>query len=193
MRIVNIVGSIALVTLCVLEPTFVFGKMKTSRVFLLEDTQKKQWCSFNDEAGWKARVQSLRSENVAVLTYSNDALTKIDLTQTDHTGDWTVYDHYSIDGQGDLAKLSRLINVLPGDWSVLQTFSIKRGEVTKTASIVKQLRTGEIVSSPKIDWLPDLPIITNSSMFPFSDLLNRRGLRESNECCVFSLRTWQKP
>jgi hypothetical protein len=26
-------------------------------------------------------------------------------------------------------------------------------------------------------------------MFPFSDLLNRRGLRESNECCVFSLRT----
>jgi hypothetical protein len=184
MRSMKIVGAIALVTLWVMEPTFLFAQAKTSRLFLLEDTQKKQWCSFNDEASWKARVQSLSSENVAVLTYGNDSLSKIDMTQTDQTGDWTVFDSYSIDSRAKLATLSRLINVLPGDWSVRQTFSIKEGKATKTAATVKQLSTGEIVSSPKVDWLPDLPIITDLNLFPFAGLLNRPDLRESHECCV---------
>jgi hypothetical protein len=184
MRTMNIVGSLALVTLCVLEPTFIFAQAKTSRLFLLEDTQKKQWCSFNDEARWTALVQSLSAENVATLTYSNDSLIEIHVTQTDQTGDWTVFDSYSIDSHANLAKLSRLINVLPGDWSVRQTFSIEGGKATKTASTVKRLSTGEIVSSPKIDWLPDLSIITKLNLFPFSGLLHRPGLRESNENCV---------
>ena len=163
---------------------FAPGQTKASKVFLLEDAPNNQWCSYTTESTWKAKVQEVGAMSVGTLAYSNDHLSQIDVTETDESGDWTVYDHYFFDDHGQLVKLSRLLNVLPGDRSVSQTFSISNGKATQTATSEKQLSTGKPVTSPTADWLPDVSIETSTKMFPFSALLSRPGLRTSPKSCV---------
>src|SRR5579864_3291721 len=88
---------------------------KTSKVFLLEVAGNNQWCSYLSESTWKAKVQEVGAMTVGTLIYSNDHLVQIDVTETDESGDWTVYDHYLLDDHGQLVKLTRLLNVLPGN------------------------------------------------------------------------------
>jgi hypothetical protein len=163
---------------------FVSAQAKASKVFLLEDAGNNQWCSYTTESTWKAKVQEVGATTVGTLAYSKDHLSQIDVTETDESGDWTVYDHYFFDDHGQLVKLSRLLNVLPGDRSVSQTFSISNGQATQIATSEKQLSTGKPVTSPTADWLPDVSIETATKMFPFSALLSRPGLRTSPKSCV---------
>jgi hypothetical protein len=123
---------------------------------------------------------------VATLSYSNDHLLQIDVTETDESGDWTVYDHYFLNDGGEIVKLSRMINILPGDRSVLQIFSMSDGKATKTATTEKELSTGRLLRSPKSVWLPKLPIRTGTKLFPFSALLGRPGLTTSSKLCAQS-------
>lgn len=164
---------------------FASAQAKASKVFLLEDAGNNQWCSYTTESTWKAKVQGVGAMTVGTLAYSNDHLSQIDVTETDESGDWTVYDHYFFNDHGQLVKLSRLLNVLPGDRSVSQTFSISDGKATKTATCEKQLTTGKPVTSPA-DWLPDVSIVSATKMFPFSALLSRHGLRTTQMSCVKS-------
>lgn len=159
------------------------AQANVTKVFLLEDATNNQWCSFKSEAPWNVAVQDAKSMTVATLTYSNDLLSQLDVTKTDESGDWTVYDHYLFDNHGQLVKLSRMINVLPGDRSTLQAFSISHGKAKKTGTTSKQLSTGKRLNSPKPIWLPELPIATNIKMFPFSTLLGRSNLRTSDKSC----------
>jgi len=160
------------------------AQVEASKVFLLEDAGNNQWCSYTTESTWKAKVQEVGGMTVGTLAYSNDDLSQIDVTETDESGDWTVYDHYFLDSHGHLVKLTRLLNVLPGDRSVSQAFSISNGKATKTATSEKQLSTGRLAVSPKADWLPDVTIETDLKMFPFFALLSRPGLRTSPRSCV---------
>ena len=121
---------------------------------------------------------------VATLIFSNHHLSRINITETDESGDWTVYDHYSVDQHGEIVKLSRMINVLPGDRSVLQTFWISAGKAKQGTMSEKQLSTGRLLSSPKSVWLPELPIKTATSQFPFSRLLILPDLIAKSKCCV---------
>lgn len=166
------------------QPDFAPAQAKPSKVFLLEDAGNSQWCSYTTESVWKAKVEEVGAMTVGTLAYSNDHLSQIDVTETDESGDWTVYDHYFFDDHGQLVKLSRLLNVLPGDRSVSQTFSIRNGKATQTATSEKQLSTGKSVTSPTADWLPDVSIETATKMFPFSALLSRPGLRTTPKSCV---------
>jgi hypothetical protein len=160
------------------------AQTKASKVFLLEDAGNNQWCSYLSESTWKAKVQEAGATTVGTLIYSNDHLSQIDVTETDESGDWTVYDHYFFDEHGRMVKLSRLLNVLPGDRSVSQTFSIRNGKAEKISTSEKQLSNGKPVTKPAGDWLPDVAIDTNLDMFPFSALLNRPGLRTSARSCA---------
>lgn len=157
---------------------------KASKVFFLEDAGNHQWCAFNNEARWKAAVQQTRAMTVGTLTYSHDHLYQIHLTETDESGDWTTYDHYFLDGHGHVVKLLRTINVLPGDRSVLQSFSIRGGKVTKMATTAKRLSTGETLTSPKPVWLPELPVETTVKKFAFSNLIGRADLQTARRICV---------
>lgn len=121
---------------------------------------------------------------VGTLIYLDDHLSQVDVTETDESGDWTVYDHYFFDERGQIVKLTRLLNVVPGDRSVSQTFSIGHGTATKIASSEKRLSNGKPVTSPGGDWLPDVTIETKPKMFPFAALLSCPGLRSSPRCCV---------
>lgn len=176
--------AILLATLLLLQRGFASAQSKAPSVFFLEDTARNQWCAFNSEAPWNAAVQDAGAMTVGALTYSNDLLSQLDVTETDESGDWTVYDHYFVDEHGQLVRLSRMINILPGDRSVSQTFSISEGKATKTATTAKQLSSGKPLTSPKPIWLPKLPIETNIKMFPFAALLERSDLRTSNKSCV---------
>jgi hypothetical protein len=86
-----------------------------------------------------------------------------------------------------IVKLSRMVNVLPGDRSVVQDFSISGGKVAKTGTVTKQLSTGKPLSSPESVWLPDLAIKTATKMFPFFALLGHSALRTSGKSCVKTL------
>jgi hypothetical protein len=167
-----------------LEPGFTCAQANASKVFLLEDTGNSQWCSYNAESTWKVRVQAVGAMTVGTLTYRNDHLAEIDVTETDETGDWMVYDHYFLDDHGQLVRLSRLLNVLPGDRSVSRTYSISGGKATMTTTAEKQLSTGKRVTSSTSDWLPDIPIETTTKTFPFSALLSLPDLRTSSKSCV---------
>ena len=178
-------GSVTLVGVLLFFPADRLpGQAKTAKVFLLEDAATKQWCAYNKEATWNTGVQDAGAMTVGTLTYSNHHLSQIDVTETDESGDWTVYDHYFLDDRGQIMKLSRMINVLPGDRSVLQTFSIGDGKAKKTATTEKQLSTGKLLTSPQSVWLPELPIKTGTKQFPFSGLLGRSGLAMSSKFCV---------
>lgn len=124
------------------------AQTKASKVFLLEDAGNNQWCSYLSEPTWRAKVQEAGAMTVGTLIYSNDHLSQIDVTETDESGDWTVYDHYFFDEHGRMVKLSRLLNVLPGDRSVSQSFSIKNGKAEKIATSEKQLSNGKPVIKP---------------------------------------------
>lgn len=76
------------------QPWFASAQATASRVFLLEDAGNDQWCSYSTESTWRAKVQEVGAMTVGTLAYSNDHVTKIDVTETDGSGDWTVYDHY---------------------------------------------------------------------------------------------------
>jgi hypothetical protein len=157
---------------------------KASKVFLLEDAGNNQWCSNISEPTWKTKVQETGAMTVGAVIYSNDHLAEIDVTETDESGDWTVYDHYLFDDHGQMVKLTRLLNVLPGDRSVSQVFSIRNGKAKKTGTSEKQLSSGKPVGAPKGDWLPDVTIEADPKMFPFSALLSRPDLRTSPMSCV---------
>lgn len=168
------------------------AQAKASKVFLLEDAGKIQWCSYTTESTWKARVQAVGAMTVGALTYSNDHLSHIDMTETDESGDWTVYDHYFFDDHERLVRLSRVLNVLPGDISVSQTFSIDDGKAMKISTTEKQLSTGKLVTSLPY-WLPEVPIETTTKMFPFSGLLGHPGFRTASKSCVRYLATKNRP
>lgn len=170
--------------LLLLQVGLASAQAKARKVFFLEDAGKNQWCAFDSEAAWKAAVQDAGSMAVGSLTYVGEHLSQIDVTETDESGDWTVYDRYVLGDHGQPIKLSRTINVLPGDRSVLQTLSISEGKVKKTAIVAKQLSTGKPLTSPNPIWLPKLPIDTGAKMFPFSALLVRPGLRTNGKSCV---------
>jgi hypothetical protein len=121
---------------------------------------------------------------VGALTYSNDHLSRIDVTETDESGDWIVYDNYFIDNNGYVIRLSRLINVLPDDRSVSQTFSIIKERITQTAMTERVLGSGKLLISPKPVWLPDLPIRASLKQFPFSGLLSRPSVGTAGKVCL---------
>jgi hypothetical protein len=161
-----------------------FVEAEASKTFFLEDVRENQWCAFESETTWRAAVQSTGAMTVGTIEYSGDHLSQIDVTETDESGDWTVYDHYFLDNRAQIIKLSRLVNVLPGDRSVLEDFAIGDRKARKTGTTAKQLSTGRPLTSPEPVWLPDLPVETRTKMFPFSALFGSPGLKTANRTCV---------
>lgn len=141
-----------------------------STVYLVTDETNNRWCAFRTRAVWKSRVESGSAMTVGSITYVGRRPSVIILTQTDETGDWIVEDHYSTNRTGQLQRLKRRINVIPGDRSELQTFLIKDGKAIKRGSISRKLSTLKATREPA-DWLPDVPIITRIDDFAFYELI----------------------
>lgn len=175
---------IVLILAALLSSRVLSSQGTPSTVFLLYNARQHQWCAYTDSAMWSAAVEDVGAMTVGGLSYSASRLQEIDLTQTDESGDWTVYDRYFLDSAGSIVQLSRTINVLPGDRSVLQQFSMKRGKLAVRVETEKELSTGRTLRSPKRGWLPDLPIIRSTRSFPFARLIRHRGVRASKKTCA---------
>lgn len=150
----------------------------------MEDTRSHKWCAYYREADWNSAVQEAGAMTVGTVTYADDHPSEIDVSETDETGDWTVYDHYFLNQHAEMATLSRMINVLPGDRSVLQKFSLKDGKTEQISTTQKELSTGNALTSPTKVWLPELAITKDIKLFPFFGLLQRPDLRTSSKSCA---------
>lgn len=176
-------AGIVLAVTVLLSPEAVYSQRRAPVVYLLHDAKQHQWCAYADSAAWNAAVEEIGATAVGSLSYSGDRLEEIDLTETDESGDWTVYDRYFLDSAGSIVRLSRTINVLPGDRSVLQELSVEQGRMTVHAVTEKTLSTGETSSSPRRVWLPDLPVIHSTRSFPFAWLIEHQGVRVRGRTC----------
>src|SRR5450759_323329 len=152
---------------CMLSPA---SDKPAGKLFLLEDAGHHLWCAYADETTWKVAVEKSSSDVVATIEYISGRASKISFTQQDETGDWIAYDRYSLGDTGALEALNRTVNVLPGNRSVEQTFTIKDGKFQKKSTASRNLDTHELIP-PTNDWLPDLPVMTNLRAFPFFPLL----------------------
>jgi hypothetical protein len=141
----------------------------STKSFLLEDSTAQKWCLFSSQALWKSKIQSLSATTVATVEYTHKDLSSIDVTEEGESGDWIVYDNYSV-SSGKLVRLRRKCNVLPENVSVEQVFRIEngRGVIEKTA--IRDLKTKRPIKNHDID-LPDVPIIVDLQKFPFSALI----------------------
>lgn len=145
---------------------------KIRQLYLLEDADHKRWCAFDKKSTWQSKVNKISAMWVAKVVYIDDYVSAVNITEEDQTGDWIVYDKYSLD-KGVFRTLNRLINVLPEDRSVRQVFVIDSGKARGRTAIHTRLSTGKAIT-PATDLLPDIPVFTNIHALPFSVLMGDR-------------------
>ena len=159
------------------------GQPSAKTLYLLEDDKHDQWCAFREETEWKAEVEALSALVVATANYVDRHLSAVDVTEQDEAGDWIVYDHYSLDHTGQISKLKRTINLLPGDRSENDVFLMVSGTPKKESAASRKLSTGEPVSGADV-WLPNVPITTRVEAFPFFPLISSPGTESKAKSCV---------
>lgn len=167
-----------------LQLVYAVDYAKEGKIFLLEDTSNAQWCAYAKNTEWSAAVQDIGAMAVGELTYINSRLLRIDVTETDETGDWIVYDHYFLNDHEELVKLSRLINVAQGDRRFIQVFSIKDGRTKNIVTKERRSSASDLAVSSKPEWLPDVLIYTRKELFPFSGLFHQLKLMKNGRLCV---------
>lgn len=155
--------------LCVLSASKGYAR-HGRRLFFLQDVQHKQWCAYESEPVWTSEVKRLGADSVATVDYADDRVSNIALSQQDETGDWMVSDHYAVNHKGELRKLKRIINILPGDRSEEELYMIADGKAKKQTHISRKLSTGKTLRAPEEVWLPQVPIVTRLQDFPFAAL-----------------------
>jgi len=173
MCIRSLVSFVVLLLGFLLGPGGLAQSESKKKLYLLEDTAGRRWCGFGRESTWRAEVQSLSAMLVSTVEYLNGHIAVVSVTEEDETGDWIVYDRYSLDESGALRKLHRTISVLPGDRTQKEVFLIHDGRATKQSTSSLRLSTGK-PTTPSQDWLPDVPVITNIQDFPFSPLIGSK-------------------
>ena len=153
-----------------------FWQSANKNVYLMEDDEHHQWCGYRTEAAWRSEVDAVSSSVFAIVDYANDHVASIRLTtgDTPGAGDWVVFDTYSLDANGKLRGLKRVMNVLPGDRSEHEEWLIQNGKATKQRSTTLSLETQKPAQRPDAE-LPRVPIITNVERFPFWPLTRDKG------------------
>ncbi len=159
------------------------------KVYLLEDRAHQQWCGYKIEATWGSEKESLSALVVGTAEYRNDRLSTIALTEAGESGDWIVYDNYSLDREGRVQSLKRTTNVLPGDSSVEQVFTNRNGSMTIVSTTTRSLSTGDPKAVTPID-VPSVPILGNLQEFRFASLIVNRlaEIESAGKVCIADQR-----
>ena len=153
-----------------------FCQSVNKSVYLLEDDEHHQWCGYRTEAAWNSDIDAVSAMVSAIVDYTNDHITSIRLATVDWpgAGDWAVFDTYSLDTNGKLRSLKRVINVLPGDRSEHEEWLIQDGKATKQRSTTLSLETQKPADRPDAA-LPRVPIVTSLDSFAFWPLIRDKG------------------
>ena len=119
----NIVGVLLLA--CLL-PTQTTSKVVPVKLFFLDDADHSTWCVYANESSWKDAVEKTGADNVATAEIADFKAITIQFTQSDETGDWMVFDEYTVGRDDSMVGLSRRINVLPADRTIEENTRFKR-------------------------------------------------------------------
>jgi hypothetical protein len=160
-----------------------FSQTEQKTVRLLEDPDTRQWCAYSNESIWNMDVQSLAASSVGGLIYEDGRLIQIIWTQSDESGDWTVFDRYFVDHNGQPERLERITNVLPGDRSVKDVFLITGGKLSRRSRAVSSLSTNKAAQLGST-WLPNIPVRVATKNFPFSMFIGRTMPSNSRKTCL---------
>ena len=147
----------------------------SEKVYLLEDASNQEWCIYTNEREWKADVELRGAMKVATVDQVNGRITWIRVTEQDETGDWIVYDTYSLDANARMSRIKRTANILPGDRSEERIFLVRAGRAVGESSATRRLGTGEPFRAAE-NWLPNVPIVTSVEALPFSPLIEAERL-----------------
>lgn len=155
------------------------------KIQLLENPQNHEWCAYRDESEWMSDVDSLTARNLGRLVYSGGRLKEIFVTQQHETEDWSVEDRYFVGPQGALERLSRIIEILPGDRRVKEIYLIRGGKALRQTREVRSLSTDKPASLGDAS-LPQVAVKTNALELPFAAFVvaNRFSGLSAGKVCL---------
>jgi len=155
----------------------------SEKLYLLE-AAGQQWCVYRSEAEWNADVQQQQAMVVATVEHVSGRLIAVNVTEQDESGDWIVYDNYTMSADGQPQSLKRTVNILPGERSEERVFRIRAGLATQQSAATRQLGTGKSLRGAET-WLPDVPVITRVQGFPFASLIGAERVKTlPSKLCV---------
>ena len=115
-------------------------------------------------------------EAVGTVEFSGTRISRIRVTTPDDpgAGDWMMFDVYSVDANGKLRSLERTTNVLPGNISQLEVWSIDKGQAVRKSSVTRDLDTLKPKQDEK-ESVPDRPVFTSVTSLPVWPLIREGG------------------
>ena len=154
--------------------------------FVLYDAMKDQWCGYKDEKLWRADINNLGAYETASVEMVGQSPKVVKLTEADvpESGDWIVYDVYSLSDEGIVTALVRTTNVLSTDTSRREMFKLRGEKLVRTSQTVESLKSHHEITANK-GWFPPVPIASKVTDLPFSALLTRpQRLETGGQQCV---------
>jgi len=124
-------------------------------IYLLRNDETKEWCGFATESPWRAAIALTNPDITGGVEFKNDRIASVQLSTTDFTADWSVYDNYAVNNDGTLQRLTRDI-------------SFQNEKVREEWGFVggKAVRRKPPVSQPAETQFR-MPVITSLEAFPF--------------------------
>jgi len=162
------------------------GQAAGQEIFLLKDDQHHQWCGYNSKSESKSEADRLNARIIVGVQYSNNRISAVHVTEGDESGDWNVDDQYSFDKDEKLQTLSRVIDNFSIGITQEELFQIQNGKAIKQSSTSRSRRTGQPTKELSGDYLPEVPIITSTTAFPFWSFVQdkRSEILSKGKACV---------
>lgn len=134
----------------------------------------EQWCAYTTESALRAELEA--GETLGTVEFNGSRIMRVRVTTPDDpgAGDWMMFDVYTVDANGNLRSVERTINVLPGNISQLEMWSIARGKAVKRSSVTRDLDTLKPKQGEK-EWVPDTPVLTSLAALPVWPLVRDGG------------------
>src|SRR5690242_8452521 len=152
-----------------------------TKLYLLHDSDHRQWCAYTQETNWKTDVEKLAARTVATVEIDGRQINTIHVSRSDKSGDWLIVDSYRVDRFRQLKQLKRETKVIPEDLNDEKFYSRKGQRLLLDRAVTKSLSTGQLTS--KAGWKPYVPIVNQIKDFPFAPLLDLQFESDTTKVC----------
>lgn len=143
-------------------------------IFFLRDQTHRQWCAFKSESEWHTAMGLVPPHVVGGIEYKDDRVAMVYVSEVDSTGDWKVYDGYTVTPDGKLDRLNRHVTIPSAGVDDEEVWAIKNGRATKQDG-----------KPSKRTYLLDVPIVTSPQSFPFWPLSGKLvEILEKGKVCI---------
>lgn len=144
------------------------------RLYVRGDSDDR-YCVFGDADAWKSAIKSRDTSESGTLIFEKGSIRTIEIQYSDETGDWSANDIYHLDDTRRLTSLSRIVRVRDGTRE--ETWSISGAKATRQ-QIGKR--------APQLEFVPELPVVTDLKSFPFWIIVDgkEREIRSKGMVCT---------